>query len=375
MPETLSLSAALALAGSALALLLGAALWVRAANAAAGADPAGSRRARAALRSLAVSFVAAGLVGAAIAISHGRPASPLVWLMLEQSAALAASAAFLRFAWLVCRNDLPGWLTVAIVLPPVAGVLAPLLLGPRGYLSDAAMLGLQFAYATASVGVLLAAGAVIPRSFVWRRRALALFVLAIHAAQWARWLRPDVALLRNVVPLTIAAAFAAMAWIALRSAALDLRTPSVRTIRPLDGRGEAALAKLERSMAAERPYLEPGLTASDLAQRLGLLPDELTQATRLAGAAGVPEYLTRLRVAEAKRLLENPRHDQLTVDAIGTRSGFASRSVFYDSFRRLTGMSPAVARRDRRPPAATRPETPAGRPDSENPVGAPLDTA
>lgn len=382
MPEALSLSAALALAGSALALLLAATLWLRAGSRA-GGDPAGTAHGRTALRSLAVSFAAAGVVGAAIAVSHNRPGHLAAWLTLEQACALAASAAFLRFAWLVGRGAVPRLLALAITAPPAAGLLAPLLFGAAGQLSDTAMLALQSAYGAAGVWALLSGGATFPGSFVWRRRALASFAVSIHLAQWIRWLRPDVAALRDVVPLTLAAAFVAMAWIALRSTPFELAPPTGRALRPAEGRAvrapdarvEAACAKLERSMTEERWYLEPGLSAGDLAERLGLAAEELTQAARRAGATGVPEYLARLRVAEARRLLESPRHDQLTVDAIGTRSGFASRSVFFDSFKRLTGMSPAAARRDRGEPADNRPETPSGRPDSENPVGIPANPA
>ena len=53
---------------------------------------------------------------------------------------------------------------------------------------------------------------------------------------------------------------------------------------------------------------------------------------------GFQEYLTGIRLREAKRLLE---HTELSVGQIAERCGFSGGNYFGDAFRKLTGMSPS----------------------------------
>jgi AraC-like DNA-binding protein len=52
-------------------------------------------------------------------------------------------------------------------------------------------------------------------------------------------------------------------------------------------------------------------------------------------------YRTTLRVEHAKELLSAGSADTLSIDGIGSQSGFPSRSSFYASFKTETGMTPS----------------------------------
>jgi len=45
-------------------------------------------------------------------------------------------------------------------------------------------------------------------------------------------------------------------------------------------------------------------------------------------------------VEHAKKLLENGEYRLNSIDGIGTKSGFKSRSAFYEAFKAETGMTP-----------------------------------
>jgi transcriptional regulator GlxA family with amidase domain len=52
-------------------------------------------------------------------------------------------------------------------------------------------------------------------------------------------------------------------------------------------------------------------------------------------------YRSQLRVDHAKKLLESGLTDTLSIDGIGVKSGFSSRSTFYANFKANTGITPS----------------------------------
>lgn len=116
---------------------------------------------------------------------------------------------------------------------------------------------------------------------------------------------------------------------------------------PLRNEQVAALReRLLAYLAAERPYLRPDLALPDLARELDTLPTHLSRVVNESGE-GFPELLARYRVEEAKGLLADPALDHLTVEALGRRAGFRSRSAFHEAFRRRVGTTPSAYRRER----------------------------
>ncbi|MBN8686900.1 MAG: AraC family transcriptional regulator [Chitinophagales bacterium] len=52
-------------------------------------------------------------------------------------------------------------------------------------------------------------------------------------------------------------------------------------------------------------------------------------------------YRNRLRIAHAKKLLQDPANSHLSIEGIGAMSGFPSKSGFFALFRQETGMTPS----------------------------------
>lgn len=93
-------------------------------------------------------------------------------------------------------------------------------------------------------------------------------------------------------------------------------------------------------------YAEPGLVAASVAASLGVSERTLHRVLARGGHtfAGV---LTDARMAVARRLLGEPRHDRLTVAEIGRRVGLSDASHFIRQCRRHLGATPATLRRQR----------------------------
>ncbi|WP_448625132.1 AraC family transcriptional regulator [Geodermatophilus sp. URMC 64] len=91
----------------------------------------------------------------------------------------------------------------------------------------------------------------------------------------------------------------------------------------------------------ERRFAEP-ISLRDVADAVGLTPGHLTTVVRRRTGRTVQQWLTERRMAEARRLLADPR---LTVAAVATRVGYADPGYFIRRFRTAHGVPPAAWRR------------------------------
>lgn len=185
-------------------------------------------------------------------------------------------------------------------------------------------------------------------------------VLAVHAAQAVRIASRGAPLLVDVVPATLSLALlacgaaAGVVWIAHQGAARSRsgvrrmgrwRSGARRTGgRRAAGAAEAdaeLLRRLDRLMEEEHLYRKADLGLHELAAALEVTPHRLSGALNATRGVALTHYLGRFRVEDARRRLRDPGHAIYTIEAIGERSGFGSRSAFYSVFRRETGTTPA----------------------------------
>lgn len=83
-------------------------------------------------------------------------------------------------------------------------------------------------------------------------------------------------------------------------------------------------------------------TIVDLARVAGRSPRSVTTSFRRAFGISLHEYLTRVRVREAVRLLLESDHK---IEAIAFMVGYRSKKNLYHGFRRLLGLTPDHVRR------------------------------
>ena len=96
--------------------------------------------------------------------------------------------------------------------------------------------------------------------------------------------------------------------------------------------------KLDHWMEQEKPYVNPAFQLSDLGAVLPMNRTYLSQFIKTEYGCTFYQFVSRYRVAEAKRLkLEQP---ELKMDEIAARCGFSSRTVFSNVFTREEGVSP-----------------------------------
>ena len=91
----------------------------------------------------------------------------------------------------------------------------------------------------------------------------------------------------------------------------------------------------------EKPYLNPEFEISDLSIALQIPQHHIAYCFSSILDTKFTSYRTKMRVEYAKEMLSQGLADTLSIDGIGSKSGFPSRSNFYASFKAETGMTPS----------------------------------
>jgi AraC-like DNA-binding protein len=108
-----------------------------------------------------------------------------------------------------------------------------------------------------------------------------------------------------------------------------------------NGQATAILHGLIDLMEKEKPHLEMGLSLADLAERLSVSSNHLSQVINEKLDKSFFDFVNGYRVQEAKRLLLSPESDRLSILGIAMDAGFSSKSAFYTSFKKFTGVTPS----------------------------------
>ena len=116
--------------------------------------------------------------------------------------------------------------------------------------------------------------------------------------------------------------------------------------------------RLHQYMLISRCYLDSGLTLKALAEQMKTQPSKLSRVFSQHLNVSFYDYVNKLRVEAAKEMLMDNGRQHLSVTDIMVQAGFNSNSVFYESFKRITGQTPAQFRKARKlETAAKTPQT------------------
>ena len=91
----------------------------------------------------------------------------------------------------------------------------------------------------------------------------------------------------------------------------------------------------------EKPFINPEFQIADLSFALQIPQHHIAYCFSSILDTKFTSYRTTLRVEYAKELLREGLTDSLSIDGIGAKAGFPSRSSFYASFKSETGMTPS----------------------------------
>jgi AraC-like DNA-binding protein len=114
---------------------------------------------------------------------------------------------------------------------------------------------------------------------------------------------------------------------------------------PKSGLTEEASEKLHREllalMSGQALYKESELSITDLASKLSVHPNYLSQIINQREGKNFYDFVNGYRVEEFKRLIAIPKNQHLTLLSLAFDCGFNSKSSFNRYFKKATGVTPS----------------------------------
>lgn len=99
--------------------------------------------------------------------------------------------------------------------------------------------------------------------------------------------------------------------------------------------------KLTQLMEDEKLYKNAELTLAELAQKLNIHPNILSQVINSAEQKNFYDYINYQRVEEFKKIILDPENQKFTLLSLAFECGFNSKTAFNRNFKKATGLSPS----------------------------------
>jgi AraC-like DNA-binding protein len=100
--------------------------------------------------------------------------------------------------------------------------------------------------------------------------------------------------------------------------------------------------QLTQLMLTDKCYQTPEITLSDIAQKLQIHPNTLSQVINRVEQKNFFDFINGLRVEEFKKRIANAEHLQYTMLSVAYNCGFNSKTSFNRNFKNHTGIAPSV---------------------------------
>lgn len=108
---------------------------------------------------------------------------------------------------------------------------------------------------------------------------------------------------------------------------------------------DTAIQKVQQGMEIQKLFLKQNLNIDEFSKRINLPVKEVSAVINKHYGTNFFEFMNSYRVEEAKRLLSDNQHADMTVMDVLLHAGFNSKSAFHRFFNRLVGMSPTEYRK------------------------------
>ena len=105
--------------------------------------------------------------------------------------------------------------------------------------------------------------------------------------------------------------------------------------------------RASRYLEESKAYLRPDISLAIFAKEINIPQRTLSRSINGCLGCNFFEFINRMRVEEAKRLLLQLDVKDYNIDSIYTDCGFRSRSTFFLVFKKMTGKSPVAWLRER----------------------------
>ncbi len=99
--------------------------------------------------------------------------------------------------------------------------------------------------------------------------------------------------------------------------------------------------KIIQLFEEKKIYLDPAINLTRLSNELNACTHNISLTINIRFNKNFFELINFYRIEEAKNLLSSEKAKQMTIEAIGSDSGFNTKSAFYRAFKKHTGLTPS----------------------------------
>ncbi|UVD80228.1 AraC family transcriptional regulator [Myroides albus] len=99
-------------------------------------------------------------------------------------------------------------------------------------------------------------------------------------------------------------------------------------------------SKVEKVLVEDKMFLESDFSIERLEEETGVSKHHLSQLFTLKYNSNFKPYLNKLRISYAIEIIANTKED-INISELGEQCGFNSRTSFFRSFKKNTGVSPS----------------------------------
>lgn len=110
---------------------------------------------------------------------------------------------------------------------------------------------------------------------------------------------------------------------------------------------EQYLEKLQTFMNKEKPYLDPDITLTILADKVAIPHRSLSEVLNDSLGCSFYNFINSYRIKESERLFQSPSTHDKTILEVLYAVGFNSKSSFNNAFKKETGMTPSQYRKQK----------------------------
>jgi AraC-like DNA-binding protein len=107
---------------------------------------------------------------------------------------------------------------------------------------------------------------------------------------------------------------------------------------------DQVLNRLLDYMDQQKPYHDPELTLTSLANLVNIGRNQLSEIINTGTGNNFYDFVNKYRVDEVKQLMQKPKFKDFTILAIAFEAGFPSKSTFNSIFKKFTGLTPSAYR-------------------------------
>lgn len=104
---------------------------------------------------------------------------------------------------------------------------------------------------------------------------------------------------------------------------------------------EAYKPLLEMHLESAKPFLKPGYSINDLSKETGIPLHHLTALLNKGYNERFNDFINKLRLNYMVKFFK-PEWERLTLEGMGREVGFNSRTTFYNTIKKNTGLSPSA---------------------------------